>query len=311
MKISFALILSLLWVQDALSGQSVALKLNLQPEESYIYTMEISQTRNQTVNDETQSLKQDMYEAWQVRVTDKQKSGDIDLTLTHKRIKIDQNFANQVINYDSDNPPEVLDPSMRSLAVMPGTILTARMTPKGQVAKIDGVDAMLDKMIKAMELPDTVSKERVISDLRKQWGTDAMRQALEQITAFYPNKPVSEGDSWKNEIDVPSGGLPMHIASTYNLRKRADARDTIDVSARISSDSASSVVRMGELRMTYNITGSQNGVIVADETTGLPTHSRLDMHYEGTITVSGVPDQEPQSWPISADGSVTITFVRQ
>ncbi len=311
MKFKFALILSLLWVPGAFSAQPVSLKLNLQPEESYIYTMEISQTRNQTVNDETQSLKQDMYEAWEVQVSDRQKSGDMDLILTHKRIKINQNFANQAIDYDSDNPPEVLDPSMRSLAVMPGTILTARMTPRGQVAKIDGVDAMLDKMIKAMALPDTVSKQRVISDLRKQWGTDAMRQALEQITAFYPNKPVSEGDSWKTEIDVPTGGLPMHIASTYDLRRRTGSQDSIDVSAQISSDSASSAVRMGELTMTYKITGSQIGVIVADEKTGLPTHSRLDMHYEGTITVSGVPDQAPQTWPISADGSVTITFVRQ
>ena len=113
---------------------------NLQPDESYIYTMEINQTRNQTVGDETQSLKQDMFEAWKVRISDKQKSGDMDLILTHKRIKIDQNFANQVIEYDSDNPPNVLDPSMRSLAVMPGTVLTARLTPKGQVAKLDGVD---------------------------------------------------------------------------------------------------------------------------------------------------------------------------
>jgi predicted secreted protein len=302
--------LFLLWPFGINAAEPVVFRLSLKPQAKYVLTMEVNQTRSQTVDDEKQSLGQEMLQVWDVNVTALQKNGNMDIELTYKRVKIDQDFGGQRIEYDSDSPPEVLDQSMKSLAVMPGTVIRAEMTPDGKVVSVDGVDAMIDKMIEAMNITDSQEKRAVLADLRKQWGTDAMKQSLEQITSFYPARPVSPGSSWTSDFDLTSG-VPMHIVSTYNLQTRIGARDSIDVSSQISSDSATSSVTMGPLSMAYSINGSQSGTILVDEATGLPLSSRLDMHYEGTVAVSGVPDQESQTWPISADGSVTITFVRQ
>jgi hypothetical protein len=311
MKLKLTVIMLLLWPFSLKAADELVLRLNLQPQTSYIYTMDMTQTRVQSVENQNQSLSQEMLEEWKYDVTGLEKSNEMNLKLTYKRIKVTQNFNEQSSSYDSDNPPEYLDPSMKGLASMPGAVLTVRLTPDGKVAQIKGVDAMLDKMIKAMAMPNPDQKEAVIADLRKQWGTDAMKQSLEQITSFYPSEPVLPGDSWSSIFDIASGGLPMHIKSEYTLKSRNDGKAIIDVASTISSDSSTGTVTMGSLTMAYDIKGSQNGTIEVDEATSLPLNSKLDMHYDGTVTVSGVPDQQPQTWPISADGSVQVTFVRQ
>jgi hypothetical protein len=311
MKLKMTIIILIMWPLSLKAADELVLKLNLQPQSSYLYTMDMSQTRVQTVDGDKQSLSQEMLEVWKYNVISREKSKNIDLELTYKRIKVTQNFNEQSTSFDSDSPPEYLDPSMKGLASMPGAVLTVRMTTDGKVARIDGVDDMVDKMIKAMVLPNPDQKKAVIADLRKQWGTDAMKQSLEQITSFYPTEPVPIGESWNAKFDITSGGLPMHINSEYTLKSRNDGIATIDVASMISSDSTTGTVTMGSLKMAYNIKGSQNGRIEVDETTGLPLNSKLDMHYDGSVTVSGVPDQQPQTWPISADGSVLVTFVRQ
>jgi hypothetical protein len=311
MKSKMLVILLLLWPIGINAADQLNLKLNLEPKTSFLYTMDVKQTRVQTVENEQQSLSQEMLEAWSWDINKQEKSGDMILKLTHKRIMINQDYDGQKTNYDSDVPPAYLDPSMRGLASMPGTVLTVKVTPQGKVAQIDGVETMLDKMIKAMALPDPNQKNAVITDLRKQWGTEAMKQSLEQITSFYPDKPIAVDDQWDTNFDITSGGLPMHINSHYTLKSRSDGTAFIDATSDISSDSATSTVSMGPLTMVYNIKGNQSGTLEVDEATGLPSKSNLIMHYDGTVTVSGVPDQEPKTWPISADGSVLITFVRQ
>lgn len=310
MKCKLAMILFLLCPFTLNAADQVTFRLNLVPNTSYIYTTDISQTRTQTVEGEKQSLGQEMLMVWGVDVLGHQKSGDMDLKLTYTRVKIEQSFDDQKIEFDSDSPPATLDPSMKGLATMPGSVINVRLNPAGKVTRMDGVEAMLDKMIKAMDIPDSVQKQGIIADLRKQWGADAMKQSVEQIASFYPDKPVSIGDAWMSTVEL-SSGVPMRIVSEYTLKSRDNGRDSIDVSSQITSDSTSSIVSMGSLKMAYNIKGTQTGAIIADEATGLPQQSKLDMHYDGSVTVSGVPDQEPQTWPISADGSVTMTIARQ
>jgi hypothetical protein len=310
MKSKIALILLLAWPIGLNAAEPVAYRLFLEPQSSYIYTMDINQTRSQTVNDEKQSLEQKMLQVWSLDVTGRQKNGIMDINLTYRRVKIDQDFDGQKIEFDSDNPPEVLDPSMKGLSVMTGTVIRIQMTSDGKVAGIDGVDEMIDKMIKAMNITDSGQKQAVLADMRKQWGVDAMRQSLEQITSFYPDKPVTPGSTWKTEYNL-SYGVPMNILSNYTLQTRISGTDSIEVSSHIFSDSSSSSVSMGSLKMSYSINGAQDGTILADVASGLPANSTLEMHYDGEVTVSGVPDQEPQTWPISATGTVTITFVRQ
>lgn len=288
----------------------LVLKLNLQPESNYVCTTEIQQTVIQMVNDEEQTLNQNMLLVWDYDVLSRDDAGNAEIKLTYKRVSVKQDYGYQQTEYDSDNPPEYLDPSMKSMASLIGTQLRVWMKPDGEVLKIEGVDAMLDNMIKSMELPESPDRDNIISNLKQQFGEDAMRQQLEQITGFYPDRPVTVGDSWKSTVNM-SSGFPMRIISTYTLKSMDQGVAIIEASSQITSDTSTNKIAMGPLTMAYDIKGGQAGTIRADEDTGLPVNSSLNLNFSGTVTVSGIPDQEPTTYPISATGTVTISFTKQ
>jgi predicted secreted protein len=296
-------------VSSAFAQDALVLKLNLQPGTSYAYTMEMNQTNVQTVEGEEQKLDQEIHMAWDYDVLETGRDGVMVVKLTYRRVKINQNYGHEKSEYDSDNPPDFVDPSMRGLASLPGSELVVRLTPEGEVVGIQGVEKMLDKMIAALDLPDSPQKDQVVANLRKQFGSEAVEQSLEQITAFYPGKPVSVGDLWKKTSEM-STGFPMDIISDYTLKSRRDGLAVIDVTSELSSDPQNALA-MGPLTMAYDVDGAQTGTITADESSGLPARSEMNLQFSGHVNVSGVPNEEPQSWPISATGSVLVTFEKQ
>jgi hypothetical protein len=294
----------------AVSAQvKVAFQLKLQPGAIYTCTMDIAQTVTQTVDNEEQTLEQDMLTVWQYQVLKQDKDGVSDVNLTYERVKISQDYGHEASEYDSDNPPDYLDPSMRGIATLPGTELALRITSDGEVVEVRGIDEMLDRMIAAMNLPDTPQKEMVVSNLRQQFGADAFRQQFEQITSFYPLREVAVGDRWESTQTI-SAGFPMTVRSLYILKSRQGGKAYIDVSSAVTSDPKNPVA-MGQLTMAYEIGGTQKGEIVVEEASGLPVRSDLDLESSGNVRVSGVPGEEAQTWPLATSGSVIVTFERQ
>lgn len=282
-------------------------KLDLTPQSHYLSAIDMNQTITQTIDNSRQVLKQEMLMVWQYDVMDRDSDGNTHVQMTYRRVKMNQDFGQQKAEYDSDNPPEFLDPSMKGMASLVGAELDMAISPGGRILNLGGVDDLLNKMIEAMGLPENPEKEIVIRDLKRQFGEDALKQSIEQATGFYPEKPVGLGESWTNEINL-SSGFPMQIISNYTLKSRQDGQATIDFTSQIKSDSSIGSMKMGPLTMVYNITGSQTGAILADEATGLPLSSKSKLQFSGTVTVSGVPDEPSQSWPISAEGIVEMGF---
>jgi hypothetical protein len=283
------------------------LSLNLDSGSSYLCVMEMNQDVTQTAGGHEQMFKQELLMSWRYDVIGRNDSGDIDIKLTYTRIKVKQDFGFQSSEYDSDSPPEYIEPSMKGYGSVVGSKLDIRIGRKGDIKDLRGVDSMLDKMIEDLDLPDSPAKEEMIAAIRSQFGEDALRQSLEQITGFYPELPVRPGDQWSSEKLVTTG-FPMEVVDDYTLRSRENGVATIDLSSVISSSPDSEGVRMGPVSIFYDIAGSQNGSIEVDESTGLPIRSKIDMNLSGTVKASGVPDEEPQSWPIRNDGRVVVTF---
>ena len=141
------------------------------------------------------------------------------------------------------------------------------------------------------------------------FGEDAIRQSIEQITWFYPEKAVGIDDSWKSYNDLKAT-FPMTTSSTYTLKSVQNGQAQIEMIADIQSDTTSPIT-MGQLEMRYDISGRQDGNLNVDIASGLPLSSTVSLNYDGYIHVSGVGDDPPQSWPISATGTVTITFQKK
>ena len=313
-KISFIIMaLSLVVVTGSVargeksSGDKLVLRLNLEPNANYLSTTDMNQSVTQKFGDKEQNMNQELLMTWQYDVLSKDSSGGYGIRLTYKRVKTSQDFGQRKLNYDSDDPPTSLDPSMKAMASLVGDQLTMRISPGGKVTELEGISQMQEKMIEAMEIPDSVQRNVYLNDLKKQFGEDAIRQSIEQMTDFYPSKSVRIGDTWKTGMDR-SAGMPMRIESNYTLISRTDGVDSIDVSCQIKNNPESNSVNMGNMTMTYDIDGDQTGSILVDESTGLPIESNLSLNFAGNIKMSGIPNQDAQTWPISATGTVNVTF---
>ncbi len=300
-------IFSFTLIASAQDQPPLDLNLNLEAGSSYMCVMEMNQDLAQTTGGHDQTLKQELLISWRYDVIGSNDNGDIDIKLTYSRIKIKQDFGFQSSEYDSDSPPDYIEPSMRGYGVAVGSELGVRMSRKGHVIEMQGVDSMLDKMIEDLALPDSPAKNQMIAAMRSQFGEDALRQAIEQIMRFYPESPVNSGDRWTSETLV-SSGLPMRVVDNYTLQSRKNGVATIDVSSVITSSPDSEGVQMGPVSIFYDITGAHAGSIEVDESTGLPLRSEIDMTFSGTVKASGIPDEEPQSWSIRRDGRVVVTF---
>jgi hypothetical protein len=311
MRISFLAkpltILSITLNASAQDQSPLDLNLNLEAGSSYICVMELSQNVAQTTGGYDQTLRQELLMSWRYDVIGSNENGDIDINLTYTRIKVEQDFGFQSSEYDSESPPDYIEPSMRGYGAVVGSELGVRMGKKGRIIELRGVDTMLDKMIEDLDLPDSPAKNEMIAAMRSQFGEDALRQALEQITGFYPESPVNTGDKWTSEKLV-STGFPMKVVDNYTLRSRKNGVADIDISSEITSSPDSAGVQMGPVSIFYDIAGSHSGSIEVDESTGLPIKSEIDMSLSGTVRASGIPDEEPQSWPIRTDGRAVVTF---
>lgn len=285
-------------------------KLNFTPGTNYLCSMEMSKRVKQTIEGEEQRMEQNLLLVWDYNILSKNDAGNYEISARYARIKSSQRFGMQKVEFDSENMPDYIDPSMIGYKILAGSEITMEVTSEGKVKRLDGFQEIIDKIIDELNIPDSRQRNEIIDGLRKQFGDEAMRQSFEQMTAFYPDSPVDTGDSWHAEtaMDV---GFPVTVETDYTMLSRKDGIADIDVVSMVRSNLNSEGIDMGLFSLSYNIEGDQRGLIKMDEVSGLPVRSDIRLKFSGTVEVSGAPDLEEKSWPISTEGQVIITFDRQ
>ncbi len=292
------------------SEERLTFRLNLQPGERYLCSMNIDQKTAQVSDGEEQTMEQTMLFTWDYDIISRDNTGAMEILMKYVRIKSVQTFGFQTVEYDSDNPPEYIDPSMKGLRAVVGSELRVTLDPAGKLKAIAGTKEMVEKIIASLDLPDSPGIEPYLENIRQQYGDGAMKQTLERITGYFPDHPVGINDSWADTAIIDTG-FPMIIESAYTLHSRQNGIAHIDLSARVVSNPEAEPIAMGQLTLRYDFEGTQSGSIEADETTGLPLKSIINHSFSGTVTPSGFPDLESSNLPISSEGRIEITFEMQ
>lgn len=291
----------------AIAEQPLDLKLKLKAMTSYNCVMETEQDIVQTVNDQDRKLGQEMLQSWRYDVVGVNDDGGIELRLTCSRIKISQNYGFQTSEYDSDSPPDYIEPFMRGYGVLVGSELLITVTPKGRVTEIVGADSLFERIIAELDLPDSPRKDEIIDGMRNQFGETAMRQSIEQIFGYFPESAVVTGQEWSSEKQI-SSGIPLRVVDDYTLKTRQGGIAFIDVTSAVTSHPQGRPVQLGPVEMIYEVQGSHRGFVKVDELTGLPLESEIRMDLSGTVKASGVEDEDQEIWPMRSTGSVRVAF---
>jgi hypothetical protein len=288
----------------------VELSLKLKKGQTYKMKTVTDLKINQTIPGQQQSTTIDQKNETRniYTVEDVQADGTLILKITHEGLfskSENPNNPMESFEYDSTNPDSAVGPLAPILGAIVGQSFTITITPDGHVKEIQGANEILEHLQeKINELPEGPARAGVETNLKMQYGEEALKTNTENSFNMYPDNPISIGDTWQKRTTMTQG-FPMIVNSIYTLKERKDGIAVIDVFAMIQPNREAGPMQTGEMKIYYNISGSVTGLIEMEESTGWTVRSNSELRLSGTATVSHPQMQQPMSIPISISGTVT------
>ena len=280
-----AIVCGLAFATTGIAAEKVDLKLDLKKGQSYPLLATIDSKVVQTMGGQQQTIDQSMAIYYTMKVTDVAADGTMDVTVTYDRVRMNMKNPAGNIEYDSDKTkPEETPMMARGFAGLVGSKLDLKITPKGKVTDVKGADELLKRMIDKMELQEP-QKSMVETQLKQQFGPEAIRKSFEQMTAFYPEKPVAPGESWTQKVPLAMG-FPILTETTYTLKEVKGDAVVIDMKGTVSTD-PKQPMKMGPQQMVYDLKGEQTGTITLDKSSGWIQTGKAQQNLDGSVKLQG------------------------
>jgi hypothetical protein len=292
------------------ADDKVELKFRLKKGDAYKLKVTVEQSIVQTIEGEPQETKQTIGIGETLNVKDVDAKGTMTIEVAFGPMSIKSGGPQGDFEYDSENPPDEIALQARALAAMVGQSFTMKLTPGGQVTAVEGVDEMLQKVFDSMQMPEGPMKTAIMTDLKRQFGSDALQEMMEKTMAIFPDKPVGIGDSWTRTLTVKTG-LPSTIEETWTLVDRKDGTATISSESTLKSDEKAPPMRMGPFLMKFALSGAQTGTLKLDEATGWFVEADFKQKLSGDMILSGVPGAEEEVLvPMTIETATKIEAVK-
>lgn len=156
------------------------------------------------------------------------------------------------------------------------------MEPGGTVKSIGGLDAIFDKMIKAV--PEVKSKEKptLKKFLQSQFGAEELKSTLSFVLPYYPGHKVQTGDSWMSQL-YTEGFYHGRIDNYWKLDYGDNYTIKLSNNGKFTTD-ATELIDLGSGEEGYiDLKGELQGKYVIDPETKWPSmciiHTELNGHY--------------------------------
>jgi len=308
-----AALLGLLWLGAVLTGcQSKAdFSLKLSPKEGATFAVHsvVSQNMSQELMGQPMNISQNLVFDYEWKVTQVDSEGNVHLQVTYDHIAIEQTQNGQKVSYDSasDEPPPKF---FTGVEAMIGKSFVMVLTPSGRLKEVQGLDALFQEVTEASGLDD-VQKQAFHQALVETFGEDAVGEQIDALFGQYPSQPLSVGSTW--EADAEHKALfPLKVHTTYTVEAREGQTVSIALKSVLQSDPEQQVDEGSRIfKLSYDLSGDQQGTMKVDLTQGMPIESHITQHLKGQLTVVNVDTGETLPVPMSMDSDIAITVTEK
>ncbi|PWI30179.1 hypothetical protein DI383_06865 [Flavobacteriaceae bacterium LYZ1037] len=187
------------------------------------------------------------------------------------------NIYGELINIDTKN--SVIDDNLEAkiFSGLTKSTLQMDMLKTGEIIKISGTEAMINKMITDAGITDEFTKELMVEAMKKEFGNESLARSFEQLTFIYPTKKVMTGDSWINHY---SGDL--NAENNWTL---INWDKNIELTAK-------SIVTMitEEDSHIMSLKGTQNTHVIANKKTGFAELITVTSNTTGSTVMKQMND---------------------
>jgi hypothetical protein len=280
MKQLFSIIL--LFISLSSTHGQANLSMRFQTGERYLYDYHMKQVITQTIQGNSIVTQQENGSYYEMEI--KNFDNNIYTVLfTYKRTSM--KIANTAMNieYDSAKSQNANNPITAPMAALVGQSFTMKMTPKGKVLEVTGMDELIDTITETLPKIPGQTNEQIQGQLKKTFGNDAMKKMMEMAFKVYPENPVKINDSWEDKVTLEAI-YPIELTNKWTLKNITAESAVIDVHSILTSNAH---FEMNGVKAMTNLKGSQKGEIVIEKLNGIIKSSKVMQNINGSLTMSG------------------------
>lgn len=226
--------------------------------------------------------------------------------LTEMRIskvstQIKSPFANMVLSSESTDKN---DEGSKMLSLIVNKPIKATLSRTGRVLKVN-VDSLLNAIATSQDGKGL--QAGVNQQLYAMYSEKPLTQSLENSMGFYPSTNVKVGSKWKTNHTIENM-VTFQADNSYEVVEESPESFTISCKSEMSTPNGNASSAFGGGVSKCNISGTTNGTIKVDKSTGWVISSTLKQAMKGAVTVSQ-PQQPAQDMtiPIVITGTTTVT----
>lgn len=196
----------------------------------------------------------------------------LDFSFKLFKLQTISNLYGEIMSVDTSVPIEADDMEAAIFSGLTKSTLKIELLKNGDIISIRGTTRMINNMMKHVGIEDEFTKQLMIEEMKKEFGSQSLSNSFEQFTFIYPTKKIAIGESYKNSY---SGELEAD--NTWTLKATSPTIDIIGT-AHISVES---------VEENYNmiLEGEQKTRISADIKSGVVKTMTVTSKTEGN-TVS-------------------------
>ena len=280
-KISFYA-LSIIFLGACSGTKPLDMKMEASATDKFVYRTANTTETNVSVMGMDQKVMIEQSTDQEYNIVNRNADGSMDIKLTTLSMKMEQINPMMTMKFDSENP-EANEPAemVKGFENMVGKEYDMKMSAKGEVLDITTKGGVFDGAFDG--IPNSEAMEE---QMEGQFGIDAIKSGMAQVTGFFPDNPVNVGDTWTKNTTITTG-MKMLAETTYTLTERKAGVATITFSSQLKTDPDSAPLEMMGMEMTYDLKGTQKGTILVDEKTGWTKKTDGTQEMKGTMNMSG------------------------
>ena len=284
------------------AAAAVRLELKLNKGKTYYQKTITDQQIAQTMMGQEQKMEQGIGTGLKLQVLDVDTQGNMRIQYTYLWSRLKQINPMIQIDYDSSRQSPV-PAGAEAFAGLVGQSYIVKITPKGKVLDVNGVEQLREAVLK--KLPAGADTSLAMNPVAMYIDKQGVKQMVETNMAIYPEKPVSPGDSWSKHLTM-AVGFTLIIDSKWTLQKEEAGVATIGVTASVRTDPNAPPMEANGMKMKAQMSGTQEGTIRIAEATGLTASSQERAQIKGQIAILAPgQDQPAMAIPMTVETKVT------
>jgi hypothetical protein len=293
-------------------GQKTELKLNLQKGKEYKHIMHAQSNIVQQMFTGETTMQLVMKVTLSYRVTDVTNTG-YQMDVVYERLQMavgatpttqgaDSNVV-QVINSEKTDTDDSVAIAVRAVINKPFQI---EVTKTGRITAVKNLESILQVALQGVSANKNNNASPLKDLLVGAFGEEKFKESFELITAIYPEKTVSPGDTWVTKLNMQST-MPVNITTTF---KYVESHRQYEVIAGISTITPKNkgFEKVDGMYFKKDLTGEMSSTIKIDKASGWVVESVLRQDIKGAIIMKQNPKSPDDiKMPMAINNDITYT----